>query len=176
MLLLDIDHFLAEICQGTPTAALTALMPALGERLACDRVFLYLRSPQTQRGRVPFCWQRHSDIPRIYDPSWKPEPAELTDEDPMFAAAIATQPTIFVEDVETADAAVVNRAFEAKTFGHRALVHAHLCHDGQLWGILQPAVFGQPHCWSMADQALIHAAVERITPLAVEYVRRAALS
>lgn len=173
MLSLEIDHFLAGICQGTPTAVLTALMPALGERLACDRVFLYLRSPETQLGRVPFCWQRRPDIPRIYDPDWKPEPATLTDEDPMFAAAIATQPTIFVEDVETADAAVVNRAFEAKTFGHRALVHAHLCYAGQLWGILQPAVFGRPRRWSTADQALIQAATERITPLAVEYVRSA---
>lgn len=168
---LDSASFLEEVCRQKSTEAVfTDLMPALGEQLGCDRIFLYLRNPWKRFGRVPFCWRRNSDLPEIYDPEWKSEPAGLTAEDPMFRAAVEAQASIFVEDVETASPDTVNRDFEAKTFGHRALIHAHLCQDGQLWGILQPAVFGQPRVWSAADRELIQATVARITPLAVDYV------
>lgn len=150
----------------------SALMPALGEFLNCDRSFLYLRNPQTRWGRVPFCWVQNADIPKVYDSDWKPEPDSLTDEDPMFAAAVRTDPSIFVEDVETASPEVLNSQFERENFGHRALVHAHLSHEGQLWGVLQPCVFGQPRIWSETDKQTIAQVVEKITPLAVEYVRK----
>lgn len=168
---LESVSFVEEICrQESPEAVFTALMPALGERLGCDRIFLYLRDPQQCLGRVPFYWRRDQSIPEVYDPDWKPEPSGLTAEDPMFRAAVATQPSIFVEDVETASPEIVNRDFEAKTFGHRALIHAHLCQNDQLWGILQPAVFGQPRVWSQSDRDLIEITIDRITPLAVDYV------
>lgn len=171
MVSLHSERFLAEICiRGGPAEVFEALLPVLGERLVCDRIFLYLRSPHQRLGRVPFCWRRHPHIPQIYDLDWEPEPATLEVEDPLFAAALRTEPSVFVEDVETANPAVVNRAFEAQTFGHRALIHAHLSWDGRLWGILQPAVFGQPRVWSQADRALIDATLAQITPLAVEYV------
>ena len=38
-------------------------------------------------------------------------------EDPLFAAALRTEPSIFVEDVETASPEIVNLAFEQQTFG-----------------------------------------------------------
>ncbi|MBE9186190.1 hypothetical protein IQ270_16225 [Microcoleus sp. LEGE 07076] len=62
----------------------------------------------------------------------------------MFAAAWRTESAIFVEDVETANPEVVNKDFEAKQFGHRALIHAHLCDEGLLWGVLQPCLFKSP--------------------------------
>jgi GAF domain-containing protein len=165
--------FLDSICaQETPDAIFLALMPALGEALGCDRTFLYLRSPQHRMGRVPFCWRRSEGIPEIYDPDWKPEPPSLVKEDPMFAAAVRAEPSIFVDDVETADPEVLDRAFEAKTFGHRALIHAHLCQDGELWGILQPAVFGRPRLWSQDDRELIESALARLTPIAIAYVTK----
>ncbi|HEY9738546.1 MAG TPA: GAF domain-containing protein [Trichocoleus sp.] len=171
MLSLDSESFLAEICsEATPADVFERLMPALGKRLGCDRTFLYLRSPSTQLGRVPFCWQRRAEVPRVYDPDWKPEPSDLADSDPMFAAALRCAPSIFVEDVEAASPDVLDREFEAKTFGHRALIHAHLCQDNELWGVLQPAIFGRPQAWSQADRDLIQATVQRITPLAVAYV------
>lgn len=33
------------------------ILPVLGQALTCDRIFLYLRSPQRNVGRVPFCWR-----------------------------------------------------------------------------------------------------------------------
>ena len=154
----------------TPPVLLAELMPALGEFLQCDRCFVYLRDPQTRLGGVPFCWRRNETIPEIHNDTWQLEPESLTSEDPMFAAAVRTEPSIFVEDVETASDRVLNRQFEAENFGHRALIHAHLCQDRQLWGVLQPSVFDRPRIWTQSERATIECLVAQITPLAVRYV------
>ncbi|MGF1499806.1 MAG: GAF domain-containing protein [Elainellaceae cyanobacterium] len=165
---------LNKVLQGeqSPDQTLAELMPLLGEMLQCDRCFLYLRSPATGLGRVPFCWRRTEAIPKVYDSDWKPEPPSLAEEDPLFAAALRTAPSIFVEDVRSAPESLVNADFERENFGHRALVHAHLCQDGQLWGVLQPCVFDRPRIWREGDRFLISHTVAQITPLAVEYVTR----
>ncbi|PZV02875.1 MAG: GAF domain-containing protein [Leptolyngbya sp.] len=153
------------------TQVMDDVLARLGEKLQCDRVFLYLRSPDTQTGRVPFCWKKQPSVPTIYDPAWKPEDPSLAQDDPMFAAALGAQPSIFVEDVETADPEVVNREFERQTFGHRALIHAHLCSEQTLWGILQACVFDEPRVWSQGDRQLIEQAVTQLTPFAMDYVK-----
>ncbi|MBD2042050.1 GAF domain-containing protein [Microcoleus sp. FACHB-672] len=154
-----------------PEAVFSALMPALGEVLQSDRCFLYLRDPHTRLGKVSYCWCRTPEFPEIFDADWKPEPESLAKEDPLFAAALRTEPSIFVEDVETANPKIVNKAFEHKTFGHKALIHAHLCFDNQLWGILQPCVFNQPRIWNDFDRFVISHVTEKITPLAVAYMK-----
>jgi GAF domain-containing protein len=155
----------------TPDAVFINLMPTLANMLNCGRCFLYLRNPETKVGKVAYCWRRESDYPDVTDPDWKPEPDSLPKEDPLFAAALRTEPSIFVEDVETASPNVVNLEFERKYLGHRALVHAHLRQDGKLWGILQPSVFGEPRTWTDADRTLIEQVVDRITPLAIEHIK-----
>ncbi|MEP1058210.1 MULTISPECIES: GAF domain-containing protein [Cyanophyceae] len=159
---------------STPETLFNALMPALGDYLACDRCFLYLREPNTRLGRVPFYWVRHADIPTVYDEDWKLEPPSLPDDDPMFAAALRTEPSIVVDDVEAASADTLNKQFEQENFGHRALIHAHICCEGQLWGVLQPSVFGQPRHWTQTAQEAIDQVVQAITPSAVAYVKAAA--
>jgi GAF domain-containing protein len=154
----------------THEALFTALMPALGKSLDCDRCFLYLRDPYTQMGRVPFCWIRDASVPRVYDEAWKAEPKSLPFEDPMFTAALRTSPSITVNDVETASADTLNRQFEQKNFGHRALIHAHLCYNKLLWGVLQPCVFNSPKDWSDQEQQLVEQVVSMMTPYAIHYV------
>ncbi|TVQ08730.1 MAG: GAF domain-containing protein [Leptolyngbya sp. DLM2.Bin27] len=149
-----------------------AALTQLGQQLRCDRIFLYLRSPQTELGRVPFCWRQHGAVPLVYDPDWKAEPASLADEDPLFAAALRGEPSIFVDDVAAASPAVLNREFERRTFGHRALIHAHLWADGQLWGVLQACMFDTPRPWSHSDRQGVDQAVAAFTPLARAYVQR----
>ncbi|OKH45937.1 GAF domain-containing protein [Phormidium tenue NIES-30] len=153
------------------TQLVDSILARLGEQLQCDRVFLYLRSPDTQVGRVPFCWIERPSVPTIYDPAWKPEDPALAKDDPMFAAALKAQPSVFVEDVETAGPEVLNREFEHQTFGHRALIHAHLCSEQTLWGILQACVFEEPRVWSHSDRQLIEQVVTQLTPFAINYVR-----
>lgn len=119
-----------------PDAVFSALLPALGEVLKCDRIFLYLRNPQTQMGKIPFCWQRSSEYPDATRLDWEKEPESLPDEDPLFAAALHTKPSVFVKDVEIANPEVLNKDFEHKNFGNRALIHAHLCENNLLYGVL----------------------------------------
>lgn len=158
---------------GELTAAFTAHLPNLGKQLECDRIFLYVRSPSTRQGQVPFCWRRHPDIPLIYDETWQREPETLAEKDPLFAAALQGKPTVYVKDVETANADTLNREFERQNFGHRSLVHAHIFTENQLWGILQPCLFKRPHAWSLREQMLIERTVAEITPGLISYVRRA---
>jgi GAF domain-containing protein len=152
-----------------PGPLLAALLSIIGELLQVERCFLYLRNPHSAIGKIAFCWCRHPSIPDVTEPAWKTD-TFIAREDPLFAAALRTEPSIFVEDVETADPAVVNRDFEARTFGHRALIHAHIVQDRQLWGILQPCVFGQPRHWSKSDRQLVEAVVPRLLPLVQQYV------
>ena len=168
---ISIAHILTT--SPTPTALFEALMPAVGTYLACDRCFLYLRQPNLSMGRVPFCWVRTAEIPVVYDEDWKLDPPSLPDRDPMFAAALRTEPSIVIEDVETASPDILNQQFERESFGHRALIHAHLCHEGQLWGVLQPSVFGRPKQWTSVEQATIEQVVQAIIPSAVAYVQAA---
>lgn len=153
-----------------PEALFNALMPAIGLYLECDRCFLYLREPSTSLGKVPFCWIRNSEIPMIKDEGWKFDSSSLPQRDPMFASALRTEPSIVVEDVETASPDTLNKQFERESFGHRALIHAHICHEGELWGVLQPSIFGRPRKWTHLEQTAINQIVQAITPSAIAYV------
>lgn len=169
--LVSATQFLETMCQEPWLAAIfQQTLPVLGQQLRCDRVFLYVRSPYQHVGRVPFCWQRHEAIPQVYDPNWKAEPRDLPDQDPMFTAALEAKPSLFIEDVETASPEVLNREFEAQTFGHRALIHGHLCVERKLWGVLQACIFDQPRRWNHDDRKLMERAVGWFAPLAMEYV------
>lgn len=99
-----------------PLAVFTALLPALGEVLQCNRIFLYLRNPHTKFGKVVACWRRTLEIPDVDDYTWKQEPQSLAQEDPLFAAALCVKPSVYIEDVETASPKVVNKDFKQKTF------------------------------------------------------------
>ncbi|AII54198.1 GAF domain-containing protein [Hymenobacter sp. APR13] len=159
-LLTDVRRTLA--AETAPAAALTQVLELVGQALAADRCFLYVRNPAAGRGRIALCWRRHDAIPNpIHD--WQNDTTDLPQEDPLFRAALAAKASVFVEDVETAPPTVLNRAFEHKTFGHRALIHAHITEHGQLWGILQPCLFGQPRPWTADERA----AIESILPLLV---------
>lgn len=151
--------------------SLSELMIAIADTLKVDRCFLYVRNPETRIGRAAFCYCRNPEVPDVSSERWERESSDLEAEDPMFAAALDCKSTIFVEDVETADPNVVNRDFEAKAFGHRALIHAHLCQEGKLWGILQPCVFNRPRQWTEKDQQIIEMVVDRVTPLVKQYVK-----
>jgi GAF domain-containing protein len=154
---------------NSPQIVLTELLPALCEVLQCDRCFIHLRDPQT-RLHQNLCWRQSPDLPNTSTHGWEPE-GKWEQEDPMFAAALRCAPSIFVEDVETAAPEVLNVEFERKNLGHRALIHAHICQDGALWGILQPSLFGRSRLWSEGDRWMVGEVVERVRPFVVAYVQ-----
>jgi GAF domain-containing protein len=165
----EFEHLLrADIAPGI---VLEQLLPLVAEALQADRCFLYLRDPGKEKGRIEFCFCRNPAVPDVKEPEWKNDTKELPLEDPLFAAALRAKPSIYIEDVETADPAVLNRAFEAKTFGHRALIHAHITDNGQLWGILQPAIFGKRHEWTLEDHQLIEYLLPRMLRPVMAYMQ-----
>jgi GAF domain-containing protein len=149
---------------------LQSALELLGPYLRADRCFLYVRDPQQGRGRIAFVWRLDEAVP---DPrhDWQDDTGDLPKKDPLFRAALACQPSVFVDDVLEAGPGVLNQEFERRTFGHRALVHAHITQQGQLWGILQPCVFGHPHHWTAAERDGLNAAVPLLLPVVQEYVR-----
>lgn len=153
-----------------PETILAQVVTNLGESLKCDRVFLYLRDPDRRLGKVPFCWCKDESIPDVTSDKLERESPQLEQQDPLFAAALDGQPSVFIEDVETASAETVNHQFERENFGHQALIHAHLYQD-QLWGVLQPCVFSQPRQWTESEQKAIESIVQQITPIAMGYVK-----
>ncbi len=154
----------------SPEETLNRVVETVGLTLGADRCFLYVRQPDQQRGRIAFCWRKDARIPDVIQPDWQPDTTDLPDEDPLFRAALSLQPSVYVDDVETAGPEVLNRSFEHETFGHRALVHAHVQQDGALWGILQPCQFGQPRHWTETEKTEIEAVLPRIYPVIRAFV------
>ncbi|TGE17192.1 GAF domain-containing protein [Hymenobacter elongatus] len=160
----------AVLAAGSPPAeSLQRALDLVGPHLRADRCFLYVRDPAQGRGRIAFVWRLDEAVP---DPrhDWQDDTGDLPKEDPLFRAALAAQPSVYVDDVTEARPEVLNQEFERRTFGHRALVHAHITDHGHLWGILQPCVFGHPRHWTAAERAYLEAAVALFLPVIRQYM------
>ena len=149
------------------------LMPALGEFYQSDRCFLYLRNPKNKIGKITHCWIRDTSITNMIDRTWNKEPDDLTDNDPMFRAATLCKPSLFIEDVESESPEILNKIFEKNNFGHRALIHSHLCVENELWGVLQPCIYGKTHTWSEEHRLLTKEIEPVLSPLAKQYINLA---
>lgn len=136
-----------------PEGLFTALMPALGSVLPCDRCFLYLREPTKGQGTITHCWARDGRAAEWIGADWLEDPD--APQDPLMTIALRTPVAVFVEDIETAGSDVIDRAYEREKFQHRALVHAPLYHDDALIGILECSMFETPRVWTEGDRQLI---------------------
>jgi GAF domain-containing protein len=152
-----------------PVEALTETVRLVGETLRADRCFLYVRQPAQRQGRTAFCWRRTEAVPDAILPQYKPDTTDLPAEDPLIRAGLAGKPSVFVDDVETAGPDVLNRDFEARNLGHRALIHAHIHDADGLWGILQPSVFGQPRPWTEPEKTWIESLLPVLLPIVRAY-------
>ena len=148
---------------------LSALMAVLGQGLGCARCLLFLREPHTRKTRMTHQWVRDSEhaIARD-DGGWEVESPTLPDEDPMYREALTNPLALYIDDIETAQG--VNASFEREHFGHTALVHAPIHHEGLMYGIIEPCVFDGPRVWSEEDRALITLAQQRCVPVVLEYI------
>ena len=154
----------------SPETALNRVVEQVGRTLNADRCFLYLRQPLLKRGRVAVCWRKNDAIPDALQPDWREDTDGLPEKDPLFRAAITLKPSVYVDDVETARPDVLNREFEAENFGHRALIHAHVTGEGQLWAVLQPCLFGQPRHWTDDEKTQIEAILPLLQPVIADFV------
>ncbi len=156
---------------AAPDELLGALMPALSKALLCDRCVLFLRDPHTRKSRATHAWARLPEFALARDEAgWVVEPESLPTEDPMFGEALGSPEALYIEDVTTADPALVNAEYELEHFKHRALVHAPIYHDGLMYGILEPCVIVAPRVWSAADRETVAIVQQRIAPAVAVYV------
>ena len=154
-----------------PKNILVELVTAIANTLEVDRCFLYVRDPQSRLGQVACCYCRNPQVPDLSSNQWRVE-TDLEAKDPLFAAALNCKPAVYVEDVETASPEIVNRECEAREFGHRALIHAHLCAEGKLWGIVQPCMFEHPRHWTTTNREFMETMVIQMTALVQQYVQK----
>ncbi len=158
---------------ASPDALLDRLPAAYAAAIDCDRCVLFLRDPHTRRARATHAWQRKPEYALARDDAgWPVESPSLPDDDPMFAMALGDPAALYIEDVLSADPALVNGPYEVAHFGHRALIHAPLYHDGLMYGILEPCMIEAPRAWSDADRANTALVQESIAPAAADYVAR----
>lgn len=154
----------------TPDAALSALMPAVVEALGTDRCFVYMRDPVRRRVAFTHGYSRLPDWRSFDGGPWQAEPDPARIGEPMLKKAFTDPTALFIEDIETAPAGVLNAALERGYFGHRALVHAPIYHQRAFYGILETAVRDRPRVWSTADRALIEWLQPRTARLAAEFL------
>lgn len=163
-----IDALLASHLPADQT--LDEVVRVVGQTLNAERCFLYVRQPDRQRGRIAFCWRSDETLPDVIQPDWQADTDDLPREDPLFRAAIEGRPSVYVNDVDAAGPDVLNQDYERKTFGHRALIHAHIQQDEQLWGILQPCLFIGPRTWTELEKMQVEAILSRLQPTIALYV------
>ena len=149
---------------------LNEAMKVVGETLDVDRCFIYVRQPDQERGRIAFCWRKDGQIDKVFQPEWQPDTTDLPQEDPLFRSALDSTKVVCVDDVKTAGPGVLNEAFEHKTFGHRALIHAPIHGGGKLWGIMEPCVFEQIRHWTNDEKAQIEAILPKLQPVIADFV------
>jgi GAF domain-containing protein len=153
-----------------PERLLTALLPALGEVLPCDRCFLYLREPTQSLGIITHCWSRDGRAAAWMGADWLEDPT--APQDPLMTIALRTPVAVFVDDIETASDEVVDRAYEREKFQHRALVHAPLYQGNQLIGILECSIFARPRRWTEDDRQLIATLQTKLVAPVTTYIEQ----
>jgi GAF domain-containing protein len=147
---------------------LNRVIENIGETLNVDRCFLCVRDPSKERCRTPFVWRRSDSIAGdAFHGKWVDE-SSFVDNDPLYRAALACQPSIYIADIEKASPEILNREFEDRYFGHRAFIHGHIIQDGRLWGTLEPCVFDHPRQWTETEQTFI----ETLLPLLADHVKK----
>lgn len=152
---------------------LDCLLKAMINLLQCDRCYLYIRDPELSIGQIVHCHRTCAEIPDVKDDRPHSESLYLLEKDPLFAAALQCEKNIYIDDLT----AISNKQSDIIFFhnnykGQKSLIQAHICSDGQLWGIMQFSQFQYYRPWTQFDRNLINNVLDSITPLISIYVKR----
>lgn len=152
---------------------LSQVLPVLGNLLKCDCCFLYLRHPQHQFGKISHYWTASDQYPDMVEPDWHSEPEALLDS-PLFEAAIATEHSVFVKNIDTEYASL--RDIDPFIRTERSIAQGHIVKQDQLWGILRVCTFKRTRNWMQFDRSLIIHSIQRLQSTVVNYMEQAAVS
>ena len=150
---------------------LSQLLPVLGNLLKCDCCFLYLRHPQHRFGKISHYWATSDQYASIVEPDWHSEPEALLDS-PLFEAAIATEHSVFVENVDTEYTNL--RKIDPFIRTEQSIAQGHIIKQDQLWGILRVCIFERTRNWMQFDRSLIIHSIQRLQPTVINYMEAAA--
>lgn len=149
------------------------LMRIYAEAVNCPRCFVYLRQPELKKANTTHAWWSEDRFAIGWE-SWYSydwfDDGNAAVEDPMYGEAMVSPEPLYINDVEADTTGLVNAEFERKIFKHSALIHAPIYHAGKLYGILEPSAFDKPRVWSESDRAITKWTLERLGPIAAEYV------
>lgn len=151
---------------------LNQVLEKIGETLNVDRCFLCIRDPSKKRCQTPFVWKRNDSIAGDHFQCQWVEESSFVDDDPLYRAALACKPSIYITDVRKTSSEILNREFEDRYFGHRAFIHAHIIKDGQLWGTLEPCVFNHPRQWTQNERIFIETLLPLLADHVITFVRK----
>lgn len=156
----------------TTEQILTKVVQKVAEVLKADRCFIDVRDPSQERSLMAFEWgHSNSEINDFPLMKWIDEKS-FSKADPLYHAALACQPSIYVDDIETASPSILDREFEKRFCGHRALIHAHIVKDGQLWGILEPCVFDHSRQWTEDERQFIESLLPPLADHVIKFVNK----
>lgn len=155
-------------------AVFARLVEVYGRIVGADRCVLFLYWPPEGLAAMTHAWQaRPHWALASRSRQWRPLPADMAQQDPMYALALVDPRPLYIDDIESADPKLVNRAYESEHFGHRALIHAPLLEvaaGGRLWGVLEPCTMTAPRAWSARDKAITAWVQARALALARRHV------
>ena len=149
------------------------LVIAMVDLLKCDRCHLYIRDPELLIGQTLHCHRNSIEIPDMLDSKPYSEPVYFAEKDPLFAAALQCERSIFLDDLASVSPKKGDIAFFAQQYkGQKSLVQGHICSNNQLWGIFQASQFTRSRPWTRFDHNMVHTIIDKITPLVSVYVKR----
>lgn len=144
----------------------------LGKILGCDRLFLYIRDPELNIYQIPHCYCSEPNIPELTQKQSKPEPYDLKDDDPLFAAALEGQPIVCIDDLQKLAHGEKGDFWQKHYCNQKSLIQVHLYIENRLWGFIRASQFNNDRPWTKFDRDLLVSIVDRIVPLTTVYVKR----
>lgn len=151
---------------------LARLMPLIVTALHTDRCFIYMRDPGRRRVAYTHGYTALPSWRHFGNGAWRPEPNPATLNEPMLKKAFTDSRPLFIDDIETAEEGVLNVELERRVFGHRALIHAPLHHQGDFYGVLETAIRDVPRRWTEIDRSVIRTLQPEVAALAAEHIVR----
>lgn len=149
---------------------LARLMPLIVTALQTDRCFIYMRDPRRRQVAYTHGYTALPSWRHFGNCAWRPEPNPATLNEPMLKKAFTDPRPLFIDDIEAAEDGVLNVELERQVFGHRALIHAPLHHQGDFYGILETAIRDAPRRWTEIDRSVIRTLQPEVAALAAEHI------
>ena len=156
---------------ASPDRVLDDFVGAYARAICADRCVLFLYRPERRLCRRTHAWQARPDweLPR-FATGWTTLPEDLAEQDPLYAMALENPEAMYIDDIESADPALVDAEYERENYGHRSLIHAPLYDRDVMLGVLEPCTIAAPKVWTAADREITRWSQAALLPVIKAYL------